>query len=276
MRTTSPLTSRPCRTRALAASAVLGLTLGLGACATGEGNDDEGSTATATAAAESAEPAGSAASSESAVSSEPADPGSTPPPGKVEQLVLTAEDAPEVGLQPVPADEIAGGMDALGAFTSDVRVEPEQCADISQDGLGAQSEPDAMAIQAGQVGGTSFAVAVTRVTDGLAARAQQIEDCPVMTVAFPLQGEEMITEAQNSLLDVDAPEGVEDFAAVVQDNSMNMMGQTIRTSNVMITGVVRGLGISVTASGTDGPISDEARDTALELFAAQAEKVRTA
>jgi hypothetical protein len=57
---------------------------------------------------------------------------------------------------------------------------------------------------------------------------------------------------------------------------MNMMGQTIRTSNVMITGVVRGLGVSVTASGTDGPVSDEARDTAVELFAAQAEKVRTA
>ncbi|MBB0994583.1 hypothetical protein G6015_09930, partial [Dietzia sp. SLG510A3-40A3] len=220
--------------------------------------------------AEPAEPAGSAEPSE------PADPGSTPPPGKVEQLVLSAEDAPQVGLQPVPADEIAGGMDALGAFTSDVRVEPEQCADISKDGLGAQAEPDAMAIQAGQVGGTSFAVAVTRVTDGMAARAQQIEDCPVMTVAFPLRGEEMITEARNSLLDIDAPEGVEDFAAVIQDNSMNMMGQTIRTSNVMITGVVRGLGVSVTASGTDGPVSDEARDTAVELFAAQAEKVRTA
>ena len=270
MRPTSSLTSRPFRTRVLAASAVLGLTLGLGACASGEGNDDEGGTAPATAAAEPAEPAGSAEPSE------PADPGSTPPPGKVEQLVLSAEDAPQVGLQPVPADEIAGGMDALGAFTSDVRVEPEQCADISKDGLGAQAEPDAMAIQAGQVGGTSFAVAVTRVTDGMAARAQQIEDCPVMTVAFPLQGEEMITEAQNSLLEVDAPEGVEDFAAVIQDNSMNMMGQTIRTSNVMITGVVRGLGVSVTASGTDGPVSDEARDTAVELFAAQAEKVRTA
>src|SRR5699024_11008777 len=49
MRTTSPLPSRPCRTRALAASAVLGLTLGQGACATGEGNDDEGGTATTTA-----------------------------------------------------------------------------------------------------------------------------------------------------------------------------------------------------------------------------------
>ncbi|KAA0917847.1 hypothetical protein [Dietzia sp. ANT_WB102] len=264
MRTTPPLTSRLSRTRVLAASAALGLTLGLGACTVGEGNDDEsGSTPTATAS-ESTDPV------------ESADPGSAPPSTAVEQLVLTAEDAPEVGLQPVPADEIAGGMDALGAFTSDVRVEPERCADISKDGMGAQSEPGAMAIQAGQVGETSIAVAVTRVTDGLSERVRQVEDCPVMTVAFPLQGEEMVTETQNSLLEIDAPEGVEDFAVVVQDNSMDMMGQTIRTSNVMITGVVRGLGISVTAAGTDGPVSDEARNTAVQLFAAQAEKVRNA
>lgn len=264
MRSTITSPSRRHGRRVLAASASLGLALALSACTIGGGDDGEGGASPTTAAAGSAEP------------EEPGDAGSTPPAPEVEQLVLTAEDAPEVGLQPVPADEIAGGMDALGAFTSDVRVEPEQCADLSQDGLGAQSEPGAMAIQAGQLRDTSIAVAVTRVTEGLPARAQQIIDCPVMTVTFPLQGEEMVTEATNSLLDVDAPEGVEDFAAVVQDNSMDMMGQTIRTSNVMITGVVRGLGISVTASGTDGPISDEARDTALGLFAAQAEKVRNA
>lgn len=264
MRTTSPPTSRPFRSRVLAACAVLGLTLGAGACTIGGGNDDEGDTTPTTSAAGTAEPA------------ESADSAAAPPSAGVEQLVLTAEDAPEVGLQPVPADEIAGGMDALGAFTSDVRVEPEQCADFGQDGMGAQSEPGAMAIQAGQMGATSIAVAVTRVVDGLAERAQQVEDCPVMTVAFPLQGEEMVTETRNSLLDVDAPEEVEDFAVVVQDNSMDMMGQSIRTSNVMLTGVVRGLGVSVTAAGTDGPVSDEARDAAVELFRAQAEKIRTA
>lgn len=243
---------------------MLGLTLGLGACTIGGGDDDEGGPTPESSAAGTTEPV------------ETADAESAPPTAEVEQLVLTAEDAPEIGLQPVPADEIAGGMNALGAFTSDVRVEPEQCADVGQDGMGAQSEPGAMAIQAGQQGATSIAVAVTRVVDGLAERAQQVEDCPVMTVAFPLQGEEMVTETRNSLLEINAPEGVRDFAAVVQDNSMEMMGQSIRTSNVMITGVVRGFGISVTAAGTDGPVSDEARDTAVGLFGAQAEKIRTA
>ena len=267
MRSTSPVSPRPRRARVAAASVLLGLTVGLGACTIGEGDDDEGGdspTTPGTSVAGSAEPDGSA------------DAESPPPPADVEQLVLTAEDAPDAGLQPVPADEITGGMDALGAFTSDVRVEPQQCADIGQDGMNAQAEPGAMAIQAGQVGETSIAVAVTRVTDGLPGRAQQIEDCPVMTVAFPLRGEKMVTETQNSLLDLDAPEGVEHFAAVVQDNSMDMMGQSIRTSNVMITGVVRGLGISVTAAGTGGPVPDEGRDAAVELFAAQVEKVRSA
>lgn len=264
MQTSSRLSSLSCRSRVLAASAVLGLTLGLGACTIGEGDDDEGGATATPAATGSAEPA------------ESADSGTAPPAGDVEQLVLTAEDAPEVGLQPVPADEISVGMDALGAFTSDVRVEPERCADVGQDGFGEQTEPGAVAIQAGQVGATSYAVAVTRVPEGLRGRAQQIEDCPVMTVAFPLRGEEMVTETQNSLLDLDAPEGVEHFAAVVQDNSMDMMGQSIRTSNVMITGVVRGLGISVTAAGTGGPVPDEGRDAAVELFAAQVEKVRSA
>lgn len=265
MRSISPLTSRPFRTRVLASSAVLGLALGLGACTIGEGDDDEvGASPTTSAEARSAEPA------------ESTDPAAAPPEAGVEQLVLTAGDAPDVGLQPVPADEIAGGMDALGAFTSDVRVEPEQCADISTDGMGAQSEPGAMAIQAGQLGDTSIAVAVSRVVEGLAERAQQVRDCPVMTVAFPLQGQEMVTETTNTLLDSEAPEGVEDYAVVVQDNSMDMMGQSVRTSNIMITGVVRGLGVSVTAAGTDGPVPDEARDAALRLFAAQADKVRNA
>ncbi len=250
--------------RALAASGALCLALTAGACTIDGGDDDEGVTTTTSAAAAPAEPAGSA------------DPGSAPPAGSVDQLVLTAEDAPEWNLQPVPADQIAGGLDAIGALTAEVRVEPERCAEVNADAAAARSEPGSIAIQGGQVGEVSYAVAVSRATDGLAERARQVEDCPVMSVAFPLQGEELVTETRNSLLDVGAPEGVEDFAAVLQDSSVDMMGQTVSTSNLMITGVVRGLAVSVTASHAAGPVPEDARATALEVFARQADKIRAA
>ncbi|MBB1030387.1 hypothetical protein G6027_05700, partial [Dietzia sp. SLG310A2-38A2] len=198
------------------------------------------------------------------------------PEAGVDQLVLNADDAPELGLAPIPAEEIAGGVGALEDIAAGVRVDPERCADFSQDAFLAQAEPGAMAIQAGQSGNTAYAVSVTTVTTSLPARDQLITDCPTMTVTIPLEGTEVTTRAENSLLPLQGPEGVEHFAAISQTNSMEMMGQEMLTGNVLITGVVRGIGVSVTVANGAGPVSDMERDTALDAFGKQVEKIRNA
>lgn len=251
--------------RLLAASAALGLALGLSACTIGE-QDDTATTQTPTSGA-----ADAAAPAEESVDAEV-----QPPSGGVDDLILTAADAPELGLQAVPAEDIAGGLDAIGSLSDSVRVEPEHCADFNQDALLEQAEPGTMAIQAGQLGETSFAVAITTAADELPERAPHIEDCPVMTVTFDLEGQEMVTESANSLVDFDAPEGVRDFAAVMQDNSMEMMGQAIDNGNFMITGSIRGIGVSVTATSLSGVITPEEQAAAMDAFTKQVAKIRDA
>lgn len=253
--------------RVLAASAVLGLALGLSACTIGEADDDD---ATATGAEQTS------VTDSATPSEEQAEPGDDAPDAGVDDLILTAADAPELGLQPVPAEDIAGGLSAIGSLTQDVRVEPEHCADFNQDALLENAEPGSMAIQSGQIGESAFAVAVTTRFDDLPERATQIEDCPVMTVTFPIEGMEMVTESTNTLLDLEAPEGVRDFTAVLQASSMDMMGQAITTENLMITGTVRGIGVSVTATSPAGEISPQVRDTAMDAFTAQVEKISNA
>lgn len=264
----STVTSSPRRRgrRLLAASAALGLVLGLSACTIGEADDDDNGTATPqTSATDTAAPA-----------EEPADTGDQRPTSGVDDLILNAADAPDLELQPIPTEDIAEGLGAIGSFTENVRVEPAHCAEFNQDALLEQAEPGTMAIQAGQLGATAFAVAITTVADALPERAPQIEDCPVMTVTFALEGQEIVTESTNELVDLDAPEGVRDFAAVMQDNSMDVMGQAVESGNFMITGSIRGIGVSVTATSTAGGISPEVRGSAMDAFTQQVEKIRNA
>lgn len=264
MRHTIPSPSRRHGRRAIAASAALGLALSLGACTIGETDDDDTATA---------QPSSETASAEPAENTE-ADTGT--PDAPLDQLVLTSADAPDLGLQPVSAEEISGGMSAIGELTSGMRIEPEQCADVNQDSLLEQSEPGALAIQSGLVGDTSYAVALTRVTDGMAERDQLIEECPEMTVVFPVEGQELTTRTVNTPLDLEAPDGVEDFSAVSQDSSMNVTGQDIRSGTVLLTGTVRDLGVTVTVSNGTGEVPEDARSAAMDAFVKQAEKVRAA
>lgn len=264
----STVTSAPRRRgrRLLAASAALGLALGLSACTIGEGDDDDkGTAAPQTSATDTTAPA-----------EESVDTDAQPPAGGVDDLIITAADAPELALRPVPAEDIAGGLSAIGGLTENVRVEPEHCADFNQDALLEQAEPGTMAIQSGEVGENAFAVAITTVVDELPERAPQIADCPVMTVTFALEDQELVTESTNTLVDIDAPEGVRDFAAVLQDNSMDVMGQPVENGNFMITGSIRGIGVSVTATSTTGGISPEIQDAAMDAFTKQVDKIRDA
>lgn len=196
------------------------------------------------------------------------------PDAPLDQLVLTSEDAPDLGLQPISPEDITGGMSAIGDLTADMRVEPEHCADMNQDSLLEQAEPDALAIQSGLVGTTSYAVALTRVTDDMVARDQLIEECPEMTVVFPVDGQELSTRTVNTPLDLEAPEGVDNFSAVAQDSSMDVMGQQIQSGTVLLTGTVRDLGVTVTVTNASGDVAEDARAAALDAFTKQAEKVR--
>lgn len=272
MRITSTTSPRPrsgrALTRALAATAGLGLALSLTACTIGEASDDDDTAAATTqqtSASESAAPA-----------EEPADSGDTMPGAPVDELVLNAADAPELGLQPVPAEEIAGGLSLVDSITEGVTVEPAHCADFNQESLLEQTAPGTMAIQSGQAGDTVVAVAVTTLADELPERANEVENCPVMTVTMPIEGMELVTESTNTLLDLEAPEGVRDFSAVRQDSSANVMGQTVTTGNLMITGAIRGIAVSVTATSPTGEITPEIQATAMDTFTKQVAKIRDA
>lgn len=255
------------RHRVLAASAGLGLALSLTACTIGETNVDDDE-----AAAPSPQ-----LTVETSASTPPAATGAPGTPDTpVDQLVLNAGDVPELGLTPVPHEEISGGMDALSGLTEGMRVEPAHCADFNQDAVLAQTEPGVMAIQAGASGQVPVSVGVTRDTGGIPERTTQIEDCPTMSITVPVQGAQVTAEAVNTVLPIEAPEGVEQFTALSQDTTMDMMGTPIRTGNVMLTGTVRGIGVSVTATGIEGPVPEPARDAALDAFIAQAEKIRAA
>lgn len=278
---TSTVTSLPRRRgrRLLAVSAALGLALSVSACTIGESDDDKaaaGSTSTQQSAA--ADSSTSADADENADSSKAADKdaGDNAPAAGIDELILNSTDAPELGLKPVPAEEIAGGMDALGALAQDVKVDPPHCADLNQDALTAKAEPGTIAIQSGMQGQTPFAVALTTSPEGLPQRAGEIEKCPVMTVTIPIEGQEIKSETTNTMLEDKAPEGVEDFAAVLQDTSMDIAGQAMNSGTVMITGTVRGIGVSVTGTSAIGELSPEAQAQALDVFAKQAEKIRNA
>lgn len=255
--------------RLLAASAVLALSLGLGACTIGEvENGDDDNTGAATT--------GQASQSESAEPTEETTAGTGAPEGELDQLVLTSADAPELGLQPVSPEEISAGVSQIGDLTEGVRVEPAHCADVNQDSLLEQTEPGQLALQAGLVGADSYAVALSRSTEGLGDRERLIEECPEMSVVFPLGEQDLVTRTVNTPLEVEAPEGVENFSAVAQDSSVDAGGQEVRSGSLLITGTVRDLGVTVTVTNGSGEVSAEARDAALDAFARQAEKVRAA
>ena len=264
-------TSRPLRHRVLAASAGVGLAFALTACTIGETNNDDesaaGPTTTATSAAQSAE--------DSTAPPTPTEDTGTPDI-PVEQLVLNAQDAPELGLVPISAEELSGGMDALSGLTEDMRVEPAECADVNQATAMEQTAPGVLAIQTGQADQTPISVGVTRDIGDIPERSAQIEDCPTMTITMPIQGTEVTAEATNVVLGYEAPEGVEQFTALSQETTMDMMGTPIHSGNVIITGTVRGVGVSITATGAQGPVPDSAREAAMAAFVTQAEKIRNA
>lgn len=265
----------PLPRRLLAATAGLGLALSLTACTIGE-VDDGADTATDAAAA---------TSESSTIEASPSKPSSTEAPGPdddaapdvpMDQLVLNNEDAPQLGLAPVSPEEISGGIDTLSGIAEGMRVEPEQCAEINQDAVMSPDDPGALAIQSGLSGQTPVSVAVTTEADGVPGRAAQIEACPTMTITLPFGDQEVTADSTNTMLPFEAPEGVENFAAFTQETSMTVADTPLATGNVMLTGTVRGIGISVTAIGAEGPVPDEARDAALDAFVAQAEKIRAA
>lgn len=281
MRTTSTTSPRHrsgrLLTRALAATAGLGLALTVSACTIGEVDDDTAAAGSATSEQSAAGDSAASATPDSDAEKDSGDTaGDDAPAAGIDALVLTASDAPELGLTPVPAEEITGGMDALGDLAKDVRVDPPHCADLNQDALTGQAEPGTIAIQSGMQGQTAFAVALTTKPDGLPQRAGEIEKCPVMTVTVPIEGQEVVSETTNTPLDQEAPAGVEDFAAVLQDTSMDVAGQAMNSGTVMITGTVRGIGVSVTGTSALGDLTPEAQATAMEVFTKQAEKIRNA
>lgn len=273
MRITS--TNRPLGLRILAASVGLGLACTLSACTIGETNnndDDNVATAAATSTpATSAQQQSPTPGEEAADTSNPDTP-DTP----LDQLVLNAQDAPQLGLQPISAEDISGGMEALSGLTTEMRVDPPECADFNQDAVLDQTAPGVLAIQAGQADQTPISVGVTTDIDGIPERSTQIEDCPTMTITMPIQGTEVTAEASNTLLPYEAPEGVEQFTALSQETTMDMMGTEINSGNVMLTGTVRGVGVSVTATGAQGPVPESARTAALDAFTEQAAKIRNA
>lgn len=281
MRISSTRPTHPSRTlgrRVLAASAGLGLALSLTACTIGETNIDDDKTAAAATTSES-----SAVQQSDATTSAPAPEDAEKkaektgtPDVPVDQLIINAQDAPELGLTPISADEISGGMDALSGFADGMTFNPPECADFNQDAVLAQSAPGVLAIQSGQIDQSPISVGVSTDIGSIQDRTAQVEDCPTVTITMPLQGTEVTAEMTNALIGFEAPEGVEQYAALAQETKVDMMGTPIQSGNIAITGTVRGVGVSVTATNANGPVPDAVRDAAQAAFVKQVEKIRAA
>lgn len=270
MRTTTIVTARPLGRRLATAAAAVGLAASLTACTIGTGDDGKGTGSGTASSAESAAPSSGAPGDAGGAA------GAGTPDTPIEDLILSAQDAPELNLQAVPADQISEGLKAMGGITEGARVEPPECADFNQATLDAQAAPGTTAIRTGQSGSSPVAVAVSTVADGVRSQRASVERCPDMTVTLPLQGTEVRMKTTNTLLPHEAPEGVEDFVALSQKSSMDLGGFTQGSTNVVINGVVRGVAVTVSATGPEGGVPDSARDAALRAFTTQVEKIRNA
>lgn len=261
------LPARPLGRRVAAATAALGLAATLTACTIGTGDDGETAGSGTTAATGSADPA-------APVESGDREPGTPDTP--VGQLILGENEVDGLKLVAIPADQISEGLTAMRGISEGARVDPPECADFNQATLDAQAAPDATAISTGQVGQSPVALAVSTVTDGLEGQRESIERCPSMTVVLPIQGIEATTTTTNELLPDEAPEGVEHFVAISQKTTMNLAGVSQGSTNIVLNGVVRGVAVTVSATGPESGVPDDARDAAMRAFAAQVEKIRGA
>ncbi len=267
--TTTPVSSRRPGHRVLAAAA-LAAALALTACSSDDAGDGAGA-----APDQSSDPMNVTTAAEEPDQA-PADRAPGAPDTPVAELVLNDRDAPELGLVAIPADQIAEGVDAMGGITEGARVEPAECADFGAAAMDGRSAPDTTAIQTGQAGETPVSVAVSTVTAGITDQRAMVERCPEMTMFLPLNGAEAQVESSNRLLPGEAPEGVEHFVALEQESTVEVAGVTHTTTNIVINGAVRGIGVTVSAVGINGPVPDDARDAAMAAFATQAEKIRNA
>ena len=281
---TSPASSLPGRRgrRILAASAALGLVLGLSACTIGEvpGVND---TDTASTTANVADTQTSGASETTTATSAP---GTSIPASEeslaqtaaglhsVDTLIVNADDIPGLGLEPTPAEDIALGLNSIGDLTAGLKTEPADCMEVNQDALLKRAEPGNLALQSGNRNGTEFAITVTTLDEGLSERRAETERCPVVRMTMPFQGTEVTSETRSTVDDVAAPAGVRDFAAVTQVTTADMMGQFVESGIFTLTGMVEGLGVSVTASAPNGPVAQADKDFAVDIFARQAQKIR--
>ncbi|HHX83921.1 MAG TPA: hypothetical protein GX694_01050 [Actinomycetales bacterium] len=271
MRTSTLTTARPLRHRALAAVAALGLAASLTACTIGEtGNDDEGAADQTTAQDQGADGA-----SEDGADAPGADSGDAPDV-PVEELVLNAEDAPELALVAVPAEELEAGVSAMGGIAEGARIEPPECSAFNPTALDAQKDPGTSAFQHGRSGDAVVGVTVTTMPDGLKGQRDLVENCPEVTVTMPVEGGEVQMATRNTPLPDEAPEDVEEFAAVQQESTIDMGGEEQPTTSIVVTGIVRGIGISVSTTPIDPAATDAARQVAVDAFAKQVDKIKAA
>lgn len=294
--TTTPVSSRPFGRRVMAAAAALGVAVTLTACSPG-GDDGEGAAADQSSSAGadgSGENPGSAAGSEDPAAGAGGtgedgaetvaeEPGSAPegrpagaPDTPIEELVLGGQDAPEYSLVTVPASQLAESVKAMSGFADGAKVEPPHCADLNQSTMEAQAAPGTTALATGTAGQAPVSVAVSTVTKGIEDQRGMAERCPSMTMTLDMEGAQATVESRNTIEDVPAPAGVEHFVAISQESSANIAGQTQTTSGYTVNGVVRGIGVTVSTMGANGPTSPEARDAAMALFTKQVEKIRNA
>lgn len=266
-RTVAPLPRRRGR-RLLAASAVLGLALGLSACTIGE-VDDDGAVGRQSAVTGPTDPAEATAGGGGQVG------GDTPAVG-LDQLIITAADAPEFDLQPTDVPQFIDAMSSIGSLTAQSRIEPAHCAEANLGSLIDQADAEALAIQTGRMGAMQVAVLITSNADTMSAQADQAEACPVITFTVPLGEMEATVRSSNSTVDLTPPEGVRDFAATLQDSVTTFMDQTSTTQSLTLVGTVRGIGISVSSTNPAGAITPEEQAATLGAFTRQAEKIRAA
>lgn len=254
------------RSAALSACALLSTALLLAACADG-GTDSDGT----------ADSGGSGGSSGAAT----ADNASTdlgPVTHSPADLAIASDAVPGLTLQAVSQEEIDELTVSDAELIRAMSVDPSACTRVHQAPVDEDTPPGAVSVNVGTIDDQQVRLYVFADSSFVEELTILTDDCSDSTIEYsPHEGGATTrVDVTSTPVDTEAPEGVAAFTPVEQRSVATRAGESRESSSVSVSGVLREAGILVAVT-TESPRPPESVvGRALEIFAAQAEKIRAA
>lgn len=202
------------------------------------------------------------------------------PDTPIADLAVDTEDLDGITVVAVPSDSYQQSLEQLKQVLDTMSIEPAECKDAFS--LQASME-DAEGLEGrqGQIPGEAdspsavLSLSVGPHKEGGPDRSELVSRCPEMTVGLAApDGSNVSYTLHNSTADVQAPEGVDGFAGIMQSSTGDAAaGQN--AGSLMLSGTVRELDVIVVLSST-GDITDAQRDKGMEVFNKQVDKIKNA